>query len=131
MLKKQNEPEAGTIQVFAPLISPRRSHEKGAFLWRSLLLFIAFLNRRRKNRVETYFPRNYTEAGNFSSSQKYVPIDLANLSTVIASKAKQSHRFWKRLLRRSAPRNDRLSERSFGNRFNYDEAEVKFLKWVR
>jgi hypothetical protein len=100
--------------------------------------------------VETYFPRNYIEAGNFSSSQKYVPIDLANLSTVIASKAKQSDAKHRpehgrgiprltrdvplrriRLLRRSASRNDRLSERSFGNRYNYDRAKVKFLKWVR
>jgi len=37
---------------------------------------------------------------NYSNCQKYVPIDLANLLKVIASEAKQSLRFSKRLLRR-------------------------------
>ena len=37
---------------------------------------------------------------NYSGCQKYVPIELVNLSKVIASEAKQSLRFCKRLLRR-------------------------------
>ena len=53
----------------------------------------------------------------YSNCQKYVPIDLANLSKVIASEAKQSLRFSKRLLRREAPRNDRLLEQIFDNRY--------------
>jgi hypothetical protein len=50
---------------------------------------------------------------NYSGCQKYVPIELVNLSKVIASEAKQSPRFCKRLLRRKAPRNDSLSEHIF------------------
>ena len=48
-----------------------------------------------------------------SICQKYIPTGLANLSKVIASEAKQSPGFAKRLLRRCAPRNDRLSEYIF------------------
>jgi hypothetical protein len=55
-------------------------------------------------------------AGYYNNGQKYVPIDLANLSTVIASGAKQSLKVSKRLLRREAPRNDSLSEQIFKNR---------------
>jgi hypothetical protein len=51
----------------------------------------------------------------YSNWQKYVPIDLANLSKVIANEAKQFIRFCKRLLRRQAPRKDRLLEQIFGN----------------
>jgi hypothetical protein len=36
----------------------------------------------------------------YSNGKKYIPLDLANLSKVIASEAKQSLRFSKRLLRR-------------------------------
>jgi hypothetical protein len=54
----------------------------------------------------------------YNNCQKCVPIDLANLSKVIASEAKQSLRVSKRLLRRLAPRNDRLSERRFDNRYS-------------
>jgi hypothetical protein len=49
--------------------------------------------------------------------QKYVPIDLANPAKVIASEAKQSLRFSKRLLRRQAPRNHRLWEQILDTRY--------------
>ena len=73
----------------------------------------------------------------YNNCQKCVPIDLANLSKVIASEAKQSAAKQRpeqgrgiprltrddpllriRLLRRLAPRNDRLSELRFGNRYS-------------
>jgi hypothetical protein len=54
----------------------------------------------------------------YSGCQKYVPIELVNLSKVIASEAKQSPRFCKRLLRRKAPRNDSLSEHIFDSYYN-------------
>ena len=49
--------------------------------------------------------------------QKYVPIDIAIPAKVIASEAKQSLRFSKRLLRRQAPRNHRLWEQFFDTRY--------------
>jgi hypothetical protein len=52
-------------------------------------------------------------------SQKYVPIDLVSLLRVIASEAKQSLKFFKRLLRRQAPRNDKFLEQNFDNRCIY------------
>ena len=71
-------------------------------------------------------------AGIYSGCQKYVPIELVNLSKVIASEAKQSDakhrpeqsrripRYTRddpltqiRLLRRKVPRNDSLSEHIF------------------
>ena len=54
----------------------------------------------------------------YSNCQKYVLIVLVNLPKVIASEEKQSPRFYKGLLRRQAPRNDRLSQRFFDNRYN-------------
>ena len=54
----------------------------------------------------------------YSGFQKYVPIEFVNLSKVIASEAKQSLRFCKRLLRRKAPRNDSLSEYIFDSYYN-------------
>jgi hypothetical protein len=57
-------------------------------------------------------------AANYRNCQKYVPLDSANLSKVIASEAKQSLRLSKRLLRRKAPRNDRLSEQIFDGRYS-------------
>ncbi|MGD8393356.1 MAG: hypothetical protein PVH74_17615, partial [Desulfobacterales bacterium] len=59
---------------------------------------------------------------NYSGCQKYVPIELVNLSKVIASEAKQSLRFCKRLLRRKAPRNDSLSEHIFDS---YDKWGIR------
>jgi hypothetical protein len=56
-------------------------------------------------------------SASYNNCQKYVPIDLQNLSRVIASGAKQSRRLSKRLLRRHAPRNDRFSEQIFNNRY--------------
>ena len=56
---------------------------------------------------------------NYSGCQKYIPIDIANPSKVIASEAKQSPRFCKRLLRRKAPRNDSLSEHIFDSYYKY------------
>jgi len=53
----------------------------------------------------------------YISCQKYVPIDLANLSKVIANEAMQSLRISKRLLPRMAPRNDGLSEYIFDNHY--------------
>jgi hypothetical protein len=53
----------------------------------------------------------------YNDCQKYVPMDLAHYSKVIASEAKQSLRLSKRLLRRFAPRNDSLSEHIFDNRY--------------
>jgi hypothetical protein len=63
---------------------------------------------------------------NYSGCQKYVPIDFANYSKVIASGAKQSLRLSKRLLRRYAPtrlsssqaRNDSLSEHIFDSHYS-------------
>jgi hypothetical protein len=49
----------------------------------------------------------------YSGCYKYVPVDLANYSKVIASEAKQSLKLPKRLLRRYAHRNDSLSEHIF------------------
>jgi hypothetical protein len=54
-------------------------------------------------------PLIFVYAG-YNNYQKHVPIDLTCLSSVIASEAKQSLRLSKGLLRRQAPRNDRLSE---------------------
>jgi hypothetical protein len=81
--------------------------------------------------------RGVTAEPTYDNCQKYGPIDLMKLSSVIASEAKQSdakHRTKPgrgiprltrddplsriRLLRRIAPRNDKLSEQSFDNRFN-------------
>jgi hypothetical protein len=61
---------------------------------------------------------------NYRNCQKYVPLDLANLSKVIASEAKQSLRFSKRLLRRKAPRNDRLSEQIFDSRYRLKTHQI-------
>jgi hypothetical protein len=45
--------------------------------------------------------------------KKYVLIDLANFSKVVASEAKPSLWVFKRLLRRQTPRNDSLPEKLF------------------
>jgi hypothetical protein len=63
---------------------------------------------------------------NYNGCQKYVPIELADLSKVIASEAKQSLRASKRLLRRLAPRNDSLSEQFFDNRYSF----IGFIGWL-
>jgi hypothetical protein len=69
----------------------------------------------------------------YSNCQNYVPIDLANLSKVIASEAKQSIKVSKRLLRRKAPtrlsssqaRNGGLSIRIFDNRYNFSINKIR------
>jgi hypothetical protein len=50
---------------------------------------------------------------------------LACLSSVIAREAKQSLRLSKELLRRKAPRNDRLSEQIFDNRYNIQQFVIR------
>ena len=67
-----------------------------------------------------------TDYADYTNCHKYVPIDLATLSKVIASEAKQSLRVCKRLLRRKAPRNDGFSEYIFENRYNSKEV----LQWL-
>jgi hypothetical protein len=64
-----------------------------------------------KKRPVTIFHKTDT----YNDCQKYAPVDLANLSKVIASEAKQSLRFSKRLLRRYTPRNDSVAEHIFDN----------------
>ena len=78
----------------------------------------------------------YFSFPNYRNFQKYVPIDSANLSNVIASAAKQSDPLLRiilslskgpstwlgtmlciGLLRRRAPRNDSLAEQIFDNRY--------------
>ena len=71
-------------------------------------------------------------ARNYSGFQKYVPIEFVNLSKVIASEAKQSLRFCKRLLRRKAPRNDSLSEYIFDSYYkNLNKVAITFLGCAR
>jgi hypothetical protein len=66
----------------------------------------------------------FLAASRYSGCRKYVAIDLANLLKVIASGAKQSRMFSKRLLRRQAPRNDCVSEQVFDNRYNKRKCKV-------
>jgi uncharacterized protein (DUF2267 family) len=67
----------------------------------------------------------------YNNCQKYVPIESANFSKVIASEAKQSLRASKRLLRRLTPRNDSLSEQIFDNRYNSEGVKMNKSELVK
>jgi hypothetical protein len=73
---------------------------------------------------------NFNFIEGYPNCQKYVPIDLANPSKVIASEAQHSLRVCKRLYRRKAPRNDGLSEYISDNRYQLGDIYFSLLLYI-